>query len=270
MIPRPAARLLWGVGLITGISIAGGSGPTTLRAQTTEPRRLTVPFESGEQLTYDVKFGAIKVGTAKLRVLGIEPIRGRLAWHIRFDLSGGTFFYQVNDAYESWMDVTTLNSLRFRQDQEQGSRERERVFEIFPERAVFQETWKQNREVASVPDPLDDGSFLYFIRTVPLEVGRTYSFNRYFKPDRNPVVIRVLRRERIQVPAGTFTTIVIQPIIKTRGIFAEGGQAELWLTDDEDRMMVQMKSRMSVGSLSLFLRSYRRTSTAAVQGTPSP
>jgi len=246
------------------------AGLAPLGAQTPERGRLAVPFEAGEQLTYDVKFGAIKVGSARLAVLGVKPIRDRNAWHVRFDISGGTFFYQVNDAYESWMDVTTLNSLRFRQDQDQGSRERERVFEIFPERAVFQETWKQNREVPSVPDPLDDGSFLYFIRTVPLEVGRTYSFDRYFKPDRNPVIIRVLRRERIQVPAGAFNTIVIQPIIKARGIFAEGGQAELWMTDDEDRMMVQMKSRMSVGSLSLFLRSYRRNGSGATQGTPSP
>lgn len=246
------------------------TGLAPLGAQTAERGRLAVPFETGEQLTYDVKFGAIRVGSARLAVLGVKPIRDRNAWHVRFDISGGTFFYQVNDAYESWMDVTTLNSLRFRQDQDQGSRERERVFEIFPERAVFQETWKQNREVPSVPHPLDDGSFLYFIRTVPLEVGRTYSFDRYFKPDRNPVIIRVLRRERIQVPAGAFNTIVIQPIIKARGIFAEGGQAELWMTDDEDRMMVQMKSRMSVGSLSLFLRSYRRNGSGATQGTPSP
>ena len=274
MIPRLAARRRGGVGLAVGLAvglvIALLSGRAPLGAQGSELGRLTVPFEVGEQLTYDVKFGAIRVGSARLAVLGVRPIRDRNAWHVRFDIRGGTFFYKVNDAYESWMDVTTLNSLRFRQDQDQGSRERERVFEIFPERAVFQETWKQNREVASVRDPLDDGSFLYFIRTVPLEVGRTYSFNRYFKPDRNPVIIRVLRRERIQVPAGTFSTIVIQPIIKTRGIFAEGGQAELWMTDDEDRMMVQMKSRMSVGSLSLFLRSYRRNGSGAIQGTPSP
>jgi hypothetical protein len=274
VIPRLAVRRRVGVGRVVGLvgALLGVlmAGLAPLGAQTPERARLAVPFETGEQLTYDVKFGAIKVGSARLAVLGVKPIRDRSAWHVRFDISGGTFFYQVNDAYESWMDVTTLNSLRFRQDQQQGARERERLFEIFPERAVFQETWKQNREVPSVPDPLDDGSFLYFIRTVPLEVGRTYSFNRYFKPDRNPVIIRVLRRERIQVPAGAFNTIVIQPIIKTRGIFAEGGQAELWMTDDEDRMMVQMKSRMSVGSLSLFLRSYRRNGSGAIQGTPSP
>ena len=42
-------------------------------------------------------------------------------------------------------------------------------------------------------------SFLYFLRTIPLDVGETYTFDRYFRPDRNPVTIKVLRTERIRV-----------------------------------------------------------------------
>lgn len=225
-----------------------------------------VPFQSGENLTYDVRFGAIKVGTGRMRVMGIENIRDRPAWHVIFTLSGGTFFYQVDDVYESWMDVLTLNSLRYVQDLDQGQRERKRTFEIFPERAVYQEVFKKNREMPSVSNPLDDGSFLFYIRTVPLEVGKTYEFNRYFKPDRNPVIIRVLRRERVRVPAGAFNAIVLQPIIKTSGIFSEGGQAEIWLTDDDKRMMVQMRSRLSFGSLNLYLRSYRLSADSAETG----
>jgi hypothetical protein len=227
---------------------------------------LRVPFEVGESLTYDVRFGAVKVGTGRMRVLGQDSIRGRTAWHVRFSVTGGTFFYKVNDINESWMDVQTLNSLRFVQDLSQGSRDRERRYEIYPERAVYQELVRGTEERPSVSEPLDDGSFLYFIRTVPLVVGQSYTFNRYFRPDRNPVVIRVLRRERVRVPAGEFDAIVVQPIIKTTGIFSEGGQAEIWLSDDDKRMMLQMRSRLSFGSLNLYLRAYRLNDSAAVVG----
>jgi hypothetical protein len=262
---RGMSRLFAAAALTGALSVA----PSEAEAQTTPPSvtepsasanpaaRAPVPFLAGEDLSYDVRFGAIKVGSGRMRVLGIESIRDRMAWHVRFTVSGGTFFYRVNDVYESWMDVVTLNSLRYVQDTDQGSRERERIFEIFPERAIFQEVFKRNRELPSVSNPLDDGSFLFYIRTVPLEVGKTYEFNRYFKPERTPVTIRVLRRERIKVPAGTFNAIVLQPIIKTSGIFSEGGQAEIWLTDDDKRMMLQMKSRLSFGSLNLYLRSYK-------------
>ena len=229
-------------------------------AQTPPPAPTTsaampVPYEVGERLDYDVKFGPMHVGSGSMEVLGNENIRNRPTWHIMFRVKGGTFFYKVDDRFESWIETTSLSSLRHKQDINEGSRDRERVFEIFPERPSYIEDDKP--EKPSVANPLDDGSFLYFIRSVPLEVGRTYEFDRYFRPDRNPVKITVLRKERIKVPAGTFDAIVIRPSIKSKGIFSENGQAEVWLSDDERHIMLQMKSKLSFGSLNLYLKSYR-------------
>jgi hypothetical protein len=220
-------------------------------------KRAKVPFGPGERLEYEVKFGALKVGNAHMEVVALDSIRGRRAWHTAFWVQGGNFLYRVNDVYESWMDAETLSSLRFIQELEEGGKDTERRFEIYPERAMFIQTSnKPPKEEKSVKEPLDDGSFLYFIRTIPLTVGQTYDFDRYFRPDRNPVRIRVLRRERIKVPAGTFNAIVIQPVIKTKGIFSENGRAEVWLSDDERHIMLQLKSRLSFGSLNLYLKSY--------------
>jgi len=220
-------------------------------------RRAKVPFGAGERMEYDVKFGAIRVGNAHMEVVALDNLRGRAAWHTAFWVQGGNFLYRVNDVYESWMDAESLSSLRFVQQLEEGGKDTERRYEIYPERAVFIQTSKKPAtEEASVRQPLDDGSFLYFIRTIPLVVGQTYDFDRYFRPDRNPVRIRVLRRERVQVPAGTFDAIVVQPVIKTKGIFSENGHAEIWLTDDDRHIMLQLKSKLSFGSLNLYLKSY--------------
>ena len=219
--------------------------------------RAKVPFGTGERLEYEVRFGSLKVGRAHMEVVGLDNLRGRPAWHTAFWVQGGNFLYRVNDVYESWMDTESLSSLRFVQELEEGGKNTERRFEIYPERAVFVQTSKKPaKEEKSVSQPLDDGSFLYFIRTIPLEVGQTYDFNRYFRPDRNPVRIRVLRKERIKVPAGTFNAIVLQPVIKTKGIFSENGHAEVWLSDDDRRIMLQLKSKLSFGSLNLYLKSY--------------
>jgi len=216
----------------------------------------------GERLSYDVRFGPVKVGSGSMEVMGIENVRGRPAWHTQFTVRGGTFFYKVNDVFRSWIDVETLSSLRYVQDQQEGGRERERRYEIYPERGVYVEQ-ERNQEHPTVSQPLDDGSFLYFIRTIPLQVGQTYVFDRYFKPDRNPVKIQVLRRDRVTVPAGTFDAIVVRPIIRTRGIFSENGRAEVWLSDDSSHIMLQMKSQLSFGSLNLYLRSHRRAPATA-------
>jgi hypothetical protein len=227
------------------------SEPAPSPATATTPARALVPFDVGE-----VTFGPVKVGSGVMTVAKIDTVRGRPAYHTQFTVKGGTFVYKVNDRYESWVDVETLASLRYHQRIDQGSYERERSYEIFPERQAYVEKGKPEQQ--SVAQPLDDGSFIYFVRTLPLEVGKTYTLDRYFRPDRNPVTVHVVRKERVKVPAGSFDAIVVRPTIKTTGIFSEGGKAELWLADDSTRMLLQMKSRLPVGSLNLFLTKFRR------------
>jgi hypothetical protein len=221
---------------------------------------MQVPWGVGERTEYDVKFGPIKVGSGSMEVAGREMLRGEPVWHTVFRIKGGTFFYKVDDRMESWFTRDDLSTLRYIQDINEGRRDRTRNYEIFPDRSVYVEN--EGAEQPSVSNPLDDGSFIYFIRTTPMEVGQTYEYQRYFKPDRNPVRVQVLRKERVTVPAGTFDAIVVRPIIKARGIFSENGQAELWFSDDERRIMLQMKSKLSFGSLNLYLKSYRPPTTA--------
>ena len=80
--------------------------------------------------------------------------------------------------------------------------------------------------------------------------------------------IRVLRRERVSVPAGEFNAIVVQPVIKSKGIFSENGHAEVWLSDDRNRIMLQMKSGLSFGSINLYLKSYRPAQAGSTVKTP--
>lgn len=225
--------------------------PVSARASATTDVPPARPFAVGELLTYDVRFGSIRVGRATMQVVGVESVRGTPAYHTRFEVDGGNRLYRVRDRYESWFDTRSLSSLRYVQDIDEGSYERNSVFEIFPDEARYVEVGKEPQP--SVADPLDEGSFLYWMRTIPLEVGETYTFDRYFRPDRNPVRIHVVRRERIRVPAGEFDAIVVQPTIRTRGIFSEGGHAEIWFADDSTRRILQMKSRLAFGSLNLYL-----------------
>ena len=104
------------------------------------------------------------------------------------------------------------------------------------------------------------------MRTLPLEVGRTYEFRRYYKEAGNPVILKVLRRETIKVPAGTFNTIVVQPLIRTSGLFSDGGRAEVYFTDDDRRLIVLLKTKMSIGTLQLQLEQYTPGAELAASG----
>jgi hypothetical protein len=219
------------------------------------PATKPVPFGAGERMEYVAKIGWNHVGRGSMETVGIEDVRGRPAVHTRFQLKGRWFFFSASYLLESWIDRANFTSLRFAQDNDEDPSEKDRVYEIFPDR----QTYKVNdgEELPSVPDPLDEGALLYYVRTMDLEVGKTYVLNRYFRPDRNPVIVKVLRRETVDMPAGKYNTIVIQPVIKSKGIFSEGGQALIWLSDDQDRVMVQMRVRLKVTNISLQLTSHR-------------
>ena len=140
-----------------------------------------------------------------------------LTYHTVFDVRGKMLMFHVNDHYESWFDTTSLVSLHHVQHIDESKNSADRTYDFYPERKVYVRNGVENPSVA---EPLDEGSFVYFMRSVPLEVGKTYEFNRYYHVDRNPVVIQVVRKERIKVPAGEFDAIVVRPIIKSKGLFS--------------------------------------------------
>jgi hypothetical protein len=214
-----------------------------------------VPFAVGEELRYSASFAGIRAGSATMKVAGIENVRGRPAYHIVFTIDGGIPLYRVRDRYESWVDVQTLASLRYVQNIREGSYHRNTTYEIFPDKAQFRKD--DGALEPSVSHPLDDGSFIYAIRAAVPRVGETRRDDRYFRPDRNPVVLTGLRTETVKVDAGRFATTVIRPSIRANGIFSENGDAQVWLSDDANRYPVQVKSKFSKFSLTLELQSVK-------------
>ncbi|HVH13479.1 MAG TPA: DUF3108 domain-containing protein [Longimicrobium sp.] len=241
------------LGALAAAVIAAGASSGEADAQA--PRRL--PFAAGEQATYQVKLGAFSVGSGSLSVTGMETVDGHSTYRTVMTLRGGNAIVRVNDRFESWIDADGLFSRRFHQNQHEARFRRNRTYDFNPEARTYR---RENGETGTIPtsQPLDDLSFIYFARTLPLDVGATYSLPRYFKADGNPVVLQVLRRETIEVPAGRFRTIVVRPVIKTDGLFGEGGRAEVYFSADQHRIPVLIRSRVPVvGSLSMHLRTFR-------------
>lgn len=220
-----------------------------------------VPYAVGEELVYRASFGGISAGTARMRVEGVERVRGRPAYHVSLTIKGGVPFFRVRDRYDSWIDVETLASLRHRQEIAEGRYRRTTAYEIYPERVQYQKDG--DSLTASVRNPLDDGSFIYAVRAAGVGVGETRRDDRYFRPDRNPVVLSGVRRDTVTVGAGTFASVLVRPTIRTKGLFAEGGEAQVWFSDDAARVPVLLRTRFSKFSLVLALESVARGAAPA-------
>jgi hypothetical protein len=256
------------------LATAPAAGADTTRVDTLAPdttAEAAWPFRVGERATYAVTLGPVKVGGASLAVEAADTIRGTPTWRVAMALRGGTFFYHLDDRQVSWIAPRPFRSLRFEQHLREGSYRRDRRYCLDQRAGRY---WRFDRAddggwrsppgdddrdegMPMPPAALDEIAFLYFARTLSLAPGTTYRFARYFEAEGNPVVLEVLRRETITVPAGRFRTVVVHPIIRTGGMFGEGGKAEVYFSDDERHVVVQLATSMKVGRLNLYLKDYR-------------
>jgi len=212
------------------------------------------PFVVGEKLSYSAKLGMLTLGSATLEVLPPEMVRGVESFRLRFRLTGKNAFYSLDDVLESWVGTSDLISRRFLQDFVENDKPTHRLYEIYPDSGFFRQ---QGRDTtfATPAEPLDDAGFFYFVRMTPLEVGKRYSYHRYFKKEKNPVTIEVLKRERLELPDGTkVPCLVLHPIIDTKGLFSKRSETRIWLTDDARRLPVQVRTKFPFGTITLRLK----------------
>ena len=242
------ATFIFVVSATLGVPAASAQGDADVRR--------ALPFAVGEKHTFDVRFGVLRAGRAEMTVANGSRIRGMETLRFDLTLEGGIPLARVNNRITSWVQPRPFRSLRFRQDLDEVGTQRFREFEILPDSGYVR--WEHSEGgLEDLPStmPLDDLSFFYYARTLPLEVGDRYVLPNYFRDSGNPVVLEVIRKDEIRVPAGRYRTIVVRPTFQTSGLFGEGGEAEIHFSDDRSRILVRISSRVSrIGSLTLNLR----------------
>lgn len=236
-------------------------------------------FPVGERMTYSVSWGAARIGSASLAVEAIDTVAGLGAYRTSLKMDAGPPFYKLRDELTSWIRPRPFATLQFDQKLRQGGYHRDRRSVMDVEGLTYTRfdlsdgEYVMDDELVDIEIPagaLDEVAYFYFARLSDLEIGRRYEYERYFKKSGNPVVLEVLRREEIRVPAGKFNTIVVRPIIKTSGMFGEGGEAELYLSDDERRIPVRIKTKMPFGSGNLYLTEYEPGEAGALIDPSEP
>lgn len=222
-------------------------------------------FQVGESILYVIKYGVVPSGFATLEIPNAEPVNGRNAYHIvsRAKTNKGTgMFFKVRDVNESWMDIESLCSLRFFQHLQEGLHERETRTDYDHPNGKFL-FWKKRKGKESTneggmpPYVQDVLSSLYYIRSQELEVGKDYALDANSGGKTWPLKVHVEKIQTIRVPAGKFECYKVEPILAGDGIFQQKGKLEVWLTRDERKIPVLMRSRVLVGAFDAEMQAYR-------------
>jgi len=213
-------------------------------------------FQPGERLTFTLKWTIVPAGTAVLEVLPREHMAGQDAFHFVLTARSNAFvdaFYTVRDRVDAWADAAMQRSLLYRKKQREGSTHRD-ITVTFDWEAMTAQYVNGNdvREpIAITEGSFDPLSVFYWSRFAPLAVGER--LQRSVTDGKKHVlgIAHVVRRERIRVPAGRFDTFLIEPDLRhVGGVFEKSPEAklQLWVTADQRRLPVKLKSKVVVGS----------------------
>lgn len=247
-------------------------------------RPVTDPFRVGEKMTFEVSYFGVVAGELTMKVMPFVFVNGRKSYH--FAASGQTasvfeMFYAVNDWLETFVDYENMVPMSYALHVKESKQLREtRCFfnwqtlkgsfwdkRITKEDGVEEKKFEwdileYSQNVFSAP---------FYLRVFKLEPGKKLVYRLAHEKENILITAEVLRREKIETPAGTFNSIVLQPHIEIGGVFKPIGDIFLWLSDDDRKFILRIESKIKIGKIVAELKSLNRGQEVdGLDPTPSP
>ena len=174
--------------------------------------------------------------------------------------SAFNWIYEVKDVVSSYVDMDYFYPIRFEKRLREGGYNVDLFTDYLPDSSLarvenirYTSSMKIKKksmyDVKVPPYSQDVLSSFYYIRLKNLNVGESVFLTNHEKKKVYDMEVIVHRKETIEVEAGTFKCIVVEPVVKGEGLFQKKGRLRVWLTDDEKKIPVQMKSEVFIGDI---------------------
>ncbi len=216
-------------------------------------------FSIPEKLHYDLTWEGIKTGEAELEVRQTGDIIQLISKADSSPLA--SLFYRVED-----LVISTIKKggnkgpgegfigepYDYRIIIREGRQRRNKEFIMNPgakKVTYINYLAKEKKEFSINKSTLDPLSSFYYVRTLPLEVGKSVFVDVFDSKKLYKAEIQVLKREVIETSAGTFKTLLIKPIVRSEGIFFRKGDILIWLTDDNRKLPVMLETKVGIGTV---------------------
>ncbi len=240
----------WGliVGIVWGLFFSGSLSAAQ------SPQKA---FQSGEKLTFRLRWTMITAGYATMEVRPMETRDGQQAFHFILTAKSNSFidrFYMVRDRIDAWSDAAMEHSVLYKKNQVEGRHRRKEtiLFDWKNAKANYEDTLRhRQKQIDLMPGSFDPLSAFYYVRTQELKPGAV--LKRPVTDGKKNVmgILKVVGREKITIDGKEYDTWLIKPDLKhIGGVFKKSKDAhiKLWVTADERQLPVKIASKVVVGS----------------------
>ena len=228
-------------------------------------------FPEGERVVLSASYFGVEAGRVHLGIKSAKRVNGKEALHFYALGKTSSLFslvYKVRDSIESlWSpDLQRPLSLAFDVDETKQKYKTRSYFDWKKRKAdYFEEGWHKKKgdyrdqKKWTLPKKAQDiVSAIFYVRTLPLEVGETYSFNVMENEKVIYTQIKVDRKETISTNIGKLEALVLKPSFKTKGKFKKVGDISIWVTADHYKQLLKVESKIKIGTVTARVESITR------------
>jgi len=222
---------------------------------------VTSAFKGGEKLKLRVKYlDFIPAGSVTMKVKEVS-YQGKETYRLVETKASPLFFFFTNfrSVLESYMDARNLYSLRFQEYTRSGNSVDKRLT-LYDQETGIAETREEGKpgsgKVKIEKNTQDFLSALYFLRTKELKVGKSLLINLNDRKKNYQVKVKILRKESVKVPAGRFSSYVVEVKATRVGKKKPGTILTVWLSADARKLPLLIKAGTKIGPMKVSLVDY--------------
>ena len=223
-------------------------------------------FKSGEWLRFKMSYsGFLKAGTAELS-LNEEVLNGKKIMHatgVGETSSIISWFFKVNDNYQSYFDKKTGMPYIFKRKINEGGYKKNKVLTFNEEKKEVKVEDKRKKKTTIIPNisnVQDMISAFYFLRnfdTKNMKSGDEIELDMFFDEKKYPFKLRFLGSEILSTDFGKIKTQKFMPIVQAGRVFKANESVSIWITADDNKIPLKLKADLAVGSLRADLDAYK-------------
>jgi len=231
----------------------------------------TYPLEAADiesgKFDYDVSWQGIPVASSVVTISSEQMSGGK---HYFVETSTKTakvidLLYEMRHQSESIFNASNFAPVSFSSYQNENSK-RKIVQVLFnKDGSIFSKRWKDGKEIQKLSfNPanftLDPITAAFFAKSIPIKIGNEASFDVFNGKNRFLITFKVMARETLEIGDKEYDTFRVVPHVEkltdTEKQDKRLKYAELWITADAKRQVVQLKSEVAVGSVTAKLVKY--------------
>lgn len=220
-------------------------------------------FKDGEVVTMKVYYTTLGmyVGAGEARfATTMERFNGVPVYHCIG--TGETYsffdnFYKVRDRYETYIDTATMLPVKFIRNVNEGGY---KIYNNVTFNHKAGTAVSTNGLFKVTPCIQDVISAVYYARNI--------DFSKYKKGDKIPfdmflddeifhLYLRYEGKETVKTKYGKFRAIKFKPLLIKGAIFEGGEKMNVWISDDQNRLLLRAESPISVGTIKVDMMGYK-------------